>query len=377
MNNNDTWSNGKPKTASVPIRIRSTSVRLLSSRQVEPLTCNPSFKPEAIPEPRRTNPVNLADLLEWHLAVDYVGNSSRSVLRARQNLEYFILFLNGRPFVKDKIGSVDLYAQWIAYAASRWAPRTVRMVTLRVTDRLCSFLVKREYMLNNPAAICRKPKFKTPPTRPPFTAEEYERMVKAAEGTEYQWLLLCGYNTGMSIADCCLLQKSEVDFDTLFINKDRQKNGNRCSIPIKAGGEFHEALKKLVAESEKYQFYPNDPKTGRYYLHPELAMKGLRPTSADILRVLSKIFARAGIDKRKTFHNFRATMCSDLANSGVSTPLACSITGHKSPDIFKHYVTPDNHGLRRTYSQAMEHRAMKAAEAASLRERKEQGANVA
>lgn len=354
----DKWSNGKPKAV---------------ARLPEKLQCNPQFKCERIPEPPRTNPVNLADLLEWYISVEYVGVSSMTVLRARINLEHFILFLKGRPFVKDKMGSVDLYADWIAYAVGRWAPQTVQCVTLVVTARLCAFLVKRGYMLNNPAKICKKPKFKTPPVRPPFTADEYERMMRAAEGTEFKWLLLCGYNTGMGIIDCCLLQKSEIDFETLFINKNRQKTGSACRIPIKPGSEFHEALKKLVAESEAYQFYPNDPKSGRYYVHPEFAVKGLARTSdITIGRGLEKIFTTAGIDKRKTFHNFRATMCSDLANSGVSTPLACSITGHKSPTIFKQYVTPDDHGLRQTWNRAMEHREMKAAEAASLREQKQQ-----
>lgn len=353
------WPNGKPKK--VVLRAPGWKRKNFGYR--------PGREPKWATEPPRTEKVNLADLLDWYIASDYIDVSSKTLENAKKYLESFVVFLAGRPFIVKKRGSDELYTQWIAHALQRWAPSTCSLIVFAATGRLCAFLVNRGYMDNNPHQVCRRPVFKGLPTRAPFSDDEYQRLLKAAEGSPFYWAIMCGYNTGMSIVDVCLLQKSDVDMENLFIRKNRKKNNNLSQIPIKPGSDFHEALKakmELVNEN-----YPNDPASNKYYVDPDMATIMLRGRSNS--NALTQTFAgirnKAGIDKRKSFHNLRATMCSDLANSGVSTVVACSITGHKDPKVFKQYVTPDDEGLRDTMGKAMDHRDKKAQAAA---ERKEQ-----
>ena len=65
---------------------------------------------------------------------------------------------------------------------------------------------------------------------------------------------------------------------------------------------------------------------------------------------------KAGVSDRKSFHNFRASMCSMLANSGISPAIACAITGHKSANVFKQYVTVDRTAMREQMNKALAYR---------------------
>lgn len=142
----------------------------------------------------------------------------------------------------------------------------------------------------------------------------------------------------MAVGDVSLLTWAEVDFSEHIIAIYRLKTRERCIMPFRADGECEEVLeKKFTQQSTEY---PNKPEQGISYVDTELAFLYKRGTGS-VSQKFQKIVKLAGVNPFKTFHNLRASYCSRLANAGIQTALACQMTGHKNPEIFKRYVTPD------------------------------------
>jgi len=159
----------------------------------------------------------------------------------------------------------------------------------------------------------------------------------------------------MRFSDCCFFQWAFVDMDGLTLKvsqyKLRHKSGKKATIPFEPGSELHEALLAKAANKSDANSWPNNPALGIHYVDTDLATSYKR--SPSVLKPhIKRIFKQAGIVDGKTFHSFRATMCSLLANSGMNTALACAVTGHVSPAIFTQYVTPDRDALARELKKA-------------------------
>lgn len=311
-------------------------------------------------------PLTIHDLGDLFIQADLIGITDTWKACAEHDLEVFLVWLNGRRFIAEERGSVDLYAEWIAFTFRKFSNLKAHKLC-SMSGRFCNWLERNQYIINNPHRATRRPRIIYNPPRIPFTVEEYERLKAAAASMRGEprlmyWAIIVGWATGMAMVDVCMLKWSDVDMENLVIHRARQKTGGQCTIPIAPGSELHEGLKRKAEFVPP--FYPNDAEKGLFYVDHELALRRMRAfgqwgmAGSTVGGLFTQVRDKAGVDDRKTFHNFRATMCSALANAGINLSIACAITGHKSTDVFKRYVTPNEGAVREQMRRALEYREL-------------------
>lgn len=242
------------------------------------------------------------------------------------------------------------YSRWIEECYRRWAPSTAS-ANLEYTQRFLKWLEAMDYIRKSPHRIIRRPKSTRGETKDPITEEEYIRLRDTSAGTLMHGAIVIAYATGMRLSDCCLLQWSAVDLQNMVICTVQQKTKRfegKATIPFEPGSDLHKLLLEKAA-LPRQESWPNIPDKGVYYVDPELALvykRSLGTANRDIQRLWRTAAAKANLPEGKSFHSFRVKMASDLANSDISTALACQITGHADPKVFLKYVKVDVNSLR-------------------------------
>lgn len=172
-----------------------------------------------------------------------------------------------------------------------------------------------------------------------FTPEEYAKLKSACDDSHYK-LIVTSYWTGLSLGDASSLRRSSVDLDNLMLRVHRGKMltraGVECQIPIPPNGDLFKLLDVAMRRTE-FPPPPRVPLNPELYVFPELA-RDYEANPNAVSQGINAAIRRAGISG-KTFKNLRNGLCSALANSGVNLVIACEITGHKDPKIFRGYVT--------------------------------------
>lgn len=291
-----------------------------------------------VPERMRCMKIKPSKTLE-ELSKDYFKTefSERAPNTVRNHTFYLNEFV--QFICKRKIDPYS-YQDWTKYAFRKWSPQTAKCLALAASSRFLNWMVMMGHMDQSPHKVTKAPLVKQAPPREPFTSEEVEKLksVAKSENQSLYWAIVCGWETGMAIGDVCMLTWAEVDFAEHIIVIYRLKTKERCIIPFREGGECEAILQeKFTKQSIEY---PNRPQDGILYVDSNLAYLYKRG-SGSVSLLFSAIRKKAGVDLFKSFHNLRASYCSRLANAGIQTTLACQMTGHKNPEIFKHYVTPD------------------------------------
>ncbi len=180
-----------------------------------------------------------------------------------------------------------------------------------------------------------------------ITYEEYIKLRHTAAGHWMDWVILLGWNTGMSIADCMMLRWGDIDMDKCFIRIRRVKTGTESIIPFNPTDELGRALQALRAESPTAS--PTDFVSDQAGSRVNMDRHVIASSGSDAFRYIAD---KAGIDRSKRFHSLRHSFVSMLANSGMSTILATKVSGHLDPRIFSQYVHVDTDAIRQGVSEA-------------------------
>lgn len=157
-----------------------------------------------------------------------------------------------------------------------------------------------------------------------FTSEEVERVLIAAKRAGHDWYLasMIALYTGLRYGDIALLEWGDINLEKGIIfakpNKTRRSSGVVVTIPIA------QALRsELVASS------------GGYVL-PEHAMS--YATRRKIPVPFTAVLEAAGVDtKNHTFHSWRHTANSRMAEAGISSEVRRMICGWTNDDMARHY----------------------------------------
>lgn len=154
----------------------------------------------------------------------------------------------------------------------------------------------------------------------PFTPDEEERVLAAAARVGKDWLPVCiiARHTGLRYGDVATLKWSEIDLDALVIrrrpNKTRRHNIT-VTLPIVA--PVAAALKQLERRSD--DLFP---------LHA--ALYGRRGRNVQKALNFREVLTAAGIDdKLHTFHSWRHTAATRLADAGADIETRKRILGHR------------------------------------------------
>lgn len=332
----------------------------------EPITLE-VLPPQAPPPPPRLRHAHtLANL--FHVFIQ-----SRGALAKNTILEWKCISRRFCKYFAHRKLTPQTMVEWVEYLRSiRTDEKFPKSLNARhinsINRRLRGFLrwLKRMRYINDDLAECIPTLItEAPPSPRMITEAEYEAIKAYCKGNErwqtQLWLIILGYRTGMSLADCCHLRWEQVHYSDTgpsFIDIRRMKmkrhgDAARCLIPIIPGSDLDDWLRKLMTVPRwKRHDGVND------YVHQEAeALFHVIHRFSTLQRNFQQIFQTVGIPKGKTFKCLRNSMASNLINSGMPIPLVCKITGHRDVNTLTGYLKPDERALEEGMFKAQQYSA--------------------
>lgn len=152
---------------------------------------------------------------------------------------------------------------------------------------------------------------------PAFSVEQERAVLRAAAAVGKDWLPVCtiARHTGLRYGDIAHLKWSEIDFAAGIIHRIPEKTrryGIAVELPIIA--PVRAALEPLRGRGGVYVF----PQHAALY----------RTGAGEEMLPFSEVLDAAGITGRYTFHSWRHTAATRLADAGISTETRKRILGH-------------------------------------------------
>jgi integrase len=167
-----------------------------------------------------------------------------------------------------------------------------------------------------------------------FIVTELQRLLAAAQDTEWKGLILAGLYLGQRLGDIARLRWTHIDLEHAEVSIFTEKTGRAQIIPIAA------PLLRFITDELPVHDDPNAPLFPRAH---ENVQRLIRVGS--LSRQFHELLVRAGLvapeerhakvegSKRRivhalSFHSLRHTMTSMLKNAGVNSAIVMDVVGH-------------------------------------------------
>lgn len=196
------------------------------------------------------------------------------------------------------------------------------------------------FIAENPAKDCPLVKKIAGPSRRPFTVDQIEKVLAAAD-PEWRSMVLFGIYTGQRLADLARLTWERIDTVAQEISLVTAKTSRVVRIPIVQPLMSHIAGLPVGKDSKSF-------------IHPRAAGSRMSANSTrfgDLLASIGLIETRTHAAKKDgqgraakravselSFHSLRHTATSLMKNAGVSPAIVQDIIGHESAEISAHYT---------------------------------------
>jgi len=253
--------------------------------------------------------------------------SGHTMLRYRQVIRDFEKSLGHKSKLPlTHITSKDILKYRDSITADGKTARTANLAMQVVSNGL-NAAVRQHLIDTNPATALESLSIKSS-EKETFTPQQVSQLAKAADN-DWRRAIFAGYYTGARISDVANLRWNAVDWDRKVIRFTASKTKKPVTIPL------HPQLERELRKQ---------PGIGNALMFPTLAGKetgGARGLS----RQFTAIMKNAGIDIRRrdnggrramsglSFHSFRHTFNSAMANAGVSQEIRQKLTGHVSAEM--------------------------------------------
>jgi len=252
----------------------------------------------------------------------------------------FLDFLGTRQHVALEAVTTDDFLRYRDHLlAEGRAPRTVNITVRKILKRPFQAAVNEARLPRNPIAAIRQLRDVTV-EKGTFTPEQIRILFDTAEG-DWKGLILFGFYTGGRLLDLVRLTWANIDLAERSITFNQKKTGAGIKVPIHP-------------ELEDYLLLRSAPDDGRKPLFPKLyhlRSSGKSGLSSAFRRLMDRAGIDAGIARAKTgkagrnvsrlsFHSFRHSFTSALANAGVPAEVRQKLTGHlddKSHTLYTHH----------------------------------------
>lgn len=188
----------------------------------------------------------------------------------------------------------------------------------------------------NPWPIVRVPRNRDEETTGrAFSDDEIKRILKAAQkvGKEWPTAIMIGLYTGLRLGDATSLKWSDIDFQKKIICYEPSKT-HKHNIIVRI--PLHQSLARWLLE------HRNESE----YITPERKRKAGQTTFYDGDKPFSKILSDAKVKSitgkdKLSFHCFRHTFVSRLAQAGVAQDVRMRLVGHTSATNHAIYTHDD------------------------------------
>jgi len=188
----------------------------------------------------------------------------------------------------------------------------------------------------NPWPIVRVPRNRDEETTGrAFTQDEINRLMIAAGrvGHDWQTSMMIGLYTGLRFGDATSLKWTDIDFDggmIRFTPSKTRKHSIMVRIPL------HRTLAAWLSEH----------RNGSEWITPERRERGGKARRRDGDMTFGQLLEEAGVTKGGTreklsFHCFRHTFVSRLAEAGVAQDVRMRLAGHTSAENHAIYTHDD------------------------------------
>lgn len=216
------------------------------------------------------------------------------------------------------------------------------------TLRVClGSAFKQGLVTSNAASKVDKLKARGESQRRPFTLKEITRVLKAAEGSEWDGMTLLGIYLGARLTDCARLTWRAVNLETETISYVAKKTSVRLSTPM--AQPLVKFFTSLPAPDE-----PDAPIFPKLFTKSGSNLsKGFRIVLADagLAEPPNKLSTGRGRHASRkiselSFHCLRHSFVSILKATGASEAVAMALAGHETKAISQQYTHMDDATLR-------------------------------
>jgi integrase len=191
---------------------------------------------------------------------------------------------------------------------------------------------------HNPAEAVEMLPVDAESTKQPFEIEQVTAVLRAAKG-EWRGAIMVALYTGARLQDVADMRWESVDLANKWISFRTGKTNQRIKLPM------HDALYDFLMELPA-------PDSGKAFLFPSLAGKrtgGKSGLSMAFKRIMERAKVRGEVLRERkgdsgrtvnalSFHSFRHTLTSIMANAGVPVEVRQKFTGHTSAEMNQHYT---------------------------------------
>jgi integrase len=260
----------------------------------------------------------------------------------------FLKFLGSRADVRIESLTTDDFLRFRdALLGEGRSTRTVNFVVRKVLKRSFAVAVNEGILNRNPIAAVRHLR-EEKAEKGVFNPEQVIKLLSVAD-LEWRGMILAGYFTGARLANLARLKWENVSLAERSLTFVQEKTDAKIRIPIHP--ELFDYMESLAAPTDKAQ-----PLFPSLYDLAGTGRKGLSMRFQTIMR-------EAGIDpgtarerpgkrgvrmSRLSFHSFRHSLISNLANAGVPAEVRKLISGHADDRSHEGYTHTQLETVRRS-----------------------------
>jgi len=205
---------------------------------------------------------------------------------------------------------------------------------------------KLGYVTHNPAEAVEMLTEDAEPAKQPFDIDQVKALLRAATG-DWRGAIMVALYTGARLQDVANMRWESVDLQNKWLAFRVGKTKQRIKLPL------HEALYDFLLELPA-------PDNGKAFLFLSLAGKGTGGRSGlsmAFARIMERAKVRGEVARERSgeagrtvnslsFHSFRHTLTSIMANAGVPVEVRQKFTGHASAEMNQHYTHHEIETLR-------------------------------
>lgn len=267
--------------------------------------------------------------MENFIEANYASRSISSQARIRAYCQAFL------KCVKERVIDNAVIHEFISQLLNRNPTQAAR--ALAYPRAFLRDLVESNRLDRHILRIVRVPII-DPALKEPITPREYQALRTTVTDPDYNWLFVLAWNTGLSLADCCLLSPTDIDFDHMVIRRKREKmklrRGGNATIPFERGSELDLML--------RLQF-PHLKLESSGFINASLAEDYYKKRAQHRIR---GFFKRAGLAQAKSFRCFRIALATSLHAADSNLLDTMRILGHTNPATTQRYIPEDLQGMR-------------------------------